>query len=120
MDDFCVASTRGKHEGSLVILVEGGAWAFVPCFEEHLADLLVAERGGKVHVGVGEANRRGVGVVEERRVGFEDALHEQGIAGVDCASQSNRRLDPVGIRIMISIVSDGRHSEERHFAANLT
>lgn len=79
-----------------MILVEGGAWAFVPCFEEHLADLLVAERGGKVHVGVGEANRRGVGVVEERRVGFEDALHEQGIAGVDCASQSNRRLDHDG------------------------
>lgn len=69
--------------------------------EEHLADFLVAERGGKVHVGVGEANWRGVGVVEERRVGFEDALHEQGIARVDCASQSNRSLDPIGMMVMI-------------------
>lgn len=95
MDDFRVASPRGKHEGSLMVLVEGGTRVFVAGIKEHLADFLVAERGGKVHVGVGEADWRDIGIVEERWMGLEDALDQQGVAGVDRAPQSNRRLDPV-------------------------
>lgn len=74
MDDFRVASTRGKHKGGLMVLVESGTRVFVAGIEEHLADFLVAERGGKVHVGVGEPDWRDIGIVEERWMGLEDAL----------------------------------------------
>jgi hypothetical protein len=43
----------------------------------------VAQRGGEVEVAVGEAVGRGVGVVEEVRMGFEDALDEERIVCVD-------------------------------------
>ena len=65
MYDFGLAFSRGDHERCLVVLVQGGAWELVTCFEEDLADVAMAERGGEVEVRVGEAEGGGVGVVEE-------------------------------------------------------
>jgi hypothetical protein len=41
-----------------------------------------------VEVRVGQAGGRGVGIVEELGVGFQDALDEKGIVGLDCTVQS--------------------------------
>jgi len=51
-------------------------------------DLDEAERGGEVERGVGEAEGSVVGVVQELRVGVEDAADEEWIIVVDCAAEA--------------------------------
>jgi len=75
-------------------LVEGRVRVFVAQGDEELADLEVAEGGGEVEVGVGQAGCRGVRVVEEVRVGLEDALDEERVVGVDRSSETEGGFDP--------------------------
>lgn len=55
----------------------------------------VTEGGGEVEVRVGETLGGGVWVVNEFRVGFEDAFDERLVVGVDCASEAEGRFNPV-------------------------
>jgi hypothetical protein len=83
VDDFGVASFGGEQEGALVELVQRGAGFLVASFYQDLADVAIAQGGGEMQVRVGQALGGGVWVVDEVRMGFEHALDEQGIVGVD-------------------------------------
>jgi hypothetical protein len=71
--DLGVALLRREHQGRLVALVPRDTMAFMAELQEQLADHNVVERSSEVKRGVGEPVERVVGVLEECRVGFEDA-----------------------------------------------
>lgn len=55
----------------------------------------MAQGAGEVEGGVGQAEGREVGVLEEvGRVGFADAGDEEGIIRVDCAAEAEGGVDP--------------------------
>lgn len=62
---------------------------------EQFTNTQVAEGGGEVEVGVRESREGGVGVMEERWVGFEDSLDEEDIVGVDGAADAEGWVDPL-------------------------
>lgn len=85
--DLGVAGARSQHQRGLVVVVERGAVGLAAEREEELDDGEVAEGGGEVQVRVGQAAGRGVWIVEELRVRVQDALHEEGVVGVDCSPE---------------------------------
>jgi hypothetical protein len=92
-----VTAEGGEHQRGLVFLVEGGVGVLVAGFDEDATHIEVAEGGGEVEVGVGEPFGGGIGVVEEVRVGFEDASDEEGVVGSDCAADAERGVNPAGV-----------------------
>lgn len=88
-----------KHQGSLVLLIErdtvtAAAIVLVPCFQKHLDDGEVAQRACQMQVGVGQPQGTGVGVLEQVRVGFQDAAHEQRVVVVDGSTETEGGIDP--------------------------
>lgn len=97
VDNLGVACGGSKHQGSLEVIVEGGEVGLVTEGDEQLDDREVAQRRGEVKVRGGEAVDRGVGVVQELWVRFDDALDEERVVGVDCSAQAEGRVDPVRV-----------------------
>lgn len=64
-------------------------------FDEDLDNREVAERRGEVEVGIRKAFGGNVWVVDEFRMGLEDAFNQSFVVGVDCASKAEGRFDPV-------------------------
>lgn len=108
-----VPSLGGQQQGRLLLFVEGRAGIFVACQEEKEADVSVAEQGGKVQVGVGEAGGGSVGVVEQKWTGRQDPLDKESITGVDGPTNANGSLDPGGLFGQRSSQGKGgRHKEK--------
>jgi hypothetical protein len=94
VDHLGMSCARREHEGRLVTVVQRGAWLLVAAVNENLDDVAAAEGGGEVEVGVAKAWGGCIGVVEQRRVRVQDARDEGRVAGVDCTTEADGRLDP--------------------------
>lgn len=118
MHDLGVALARGEHQGCLVVVVEGRAGVLVAGGEEHLADVPVAERRRQVEVRVGEVRRGGVWAVEEGGMRFQNSAEEGSVVGVDCASDTNRWLNPM-LFVRSATLSSPRRCWGLHFGQSV-
>lgn len=88
MDGFSVPIGDREHMGSLVLFIERDAVCFMAKLEESFHAVDVPKRGCEMERGVGAAEERRVGVLQEGGVRFEDALHEGDVTGVDGSTQA--------------------------------
>jgi len=84
----------------------------------------MTERGGEVERGVGEAKGSGIGIVEEVRMGFEDAPHKEGVRCMDCAAEAEGGVNHgevsgtlealTGREGILGVVFEGDHTSYQH------
>lgn len=77
-----------------MVLVECGIGVFMASFEEDSADIGVAQGRGEVEVRVGKALGARVGVVQEARMGAENAFEEESIACMNRSADPDGRVNP--------------------------